>query len=62
VSWQPRVVAIATPLIFEHDPVHVLNMSLYTDQEIGTVKKNLTKPLMALRQTVMDAVSAARLA
>ncbi len=60
VSWQPRVIAIATPLIFEHDPVHVLNMSLYTDQEIGTVKKNLTKPLMALRQTVLDAVSAAR--
>lgn len=60
VSWQPRVVAIATPLIFKDEPVHVLNMSLYTDQEIGTIKKNLTAPLLELRQTVLDAVSAAR--
>jgi DNA-binding IclR family transcriptional regulator len=58
VSWQPRVVAIAAPMVFENEPVHVLNMSLYTDLEIGTVKKNLIKPLLDLRERIMAAIAA----
>lgn len=59
VSWQPRVVAIAAPIVFENEPVHVLNMSLYTDLELGTIKENLAPPLLDLRDRIVSTVAAA---
>lgn len=60
-SWQPQVVALATPLEFEHHPVHVLNMSLFTEQSIESVRHTLGPALLRLRKTIMTRASTAGL-
>jgi DNA-binding IclR family transcriptional regulator len=60
VSWQPHVVSVATPLFFESDPVHVLNMSLFTDQDVDAVSASLSPALLRLRQTIEARISQAR--
>lgn len=60
VSWQPQVVSIATPLTFEADPVHVLNMSLFTDQNIDQVSDTLAPSLLRLRNSIERRVAKAR--
>jgi len=55
-SWQPKVVAISTPLVFSNDPTHVLNMSLFTERTIDEVKAELAPELLRLRDIIMAAV------
>lgn len=60
-SWQPQVVALSTPLAFEHHPVHVLNMSLFTEQPIESVRDTLGPALLRLRKAILLRLSAADL-
>ena len=53
VDWQPGVVSVATPLMFEHEPVHVLNMSLYTDDSLAHVTQVLAPGLLRLRDSIL---------
>jgi DNA-binding IclR family transcriptional regulator len=47
-SWQPEVVALATPIVANGHPVHVLNLSLSTDVAPAMVASKLSKQLMEL--------------
>lgn len=51
-SWQPQVVAIATPLCFSGYGVHVLNVSVSTQPDAGAVEAALAGPLMALAAAI----------
>jgi DNA-binding IclR family transcriptional regulator len=62
VSWQPQVVSLATPLLFEDDPAHVLNVSLFTDQALDEVRQTLAPVILRLKRTVLERVGRARLA
>lgn len=50
--WQPQVVAMATPMRFEGYGVHVLNVSVSTQQDAQTVEAALAKPLMELAEAI----------
>ena len=52
VAWQPGVVSIATPLEVDNEPVHLLNMSLYTDDSLSRVAQVLAPALLRLRDGV----------
>lgn len=51
-SWQPEVVALATPIVIANRPVHVLNMSLSTRADVASVIDELGGPLLDLRATI----------
>jgi len=51
-SWQPQVVAMATPMRFDEYAVHVLNVSVSTQQDAGAVEEALAKPLMELAAAI----------
>lgn len=53
VAWQPSVVSIGVPLVLPHEPVHTLNMSLFTDQAIEEVAQTLAPALLRLRQAIV---------
>jgi len=53
-SWQPQVVALATPISIHTQVVHVLNMSVHTDDAIDTVTARLAPELLHLRQQLID--------
>ncbi|MNL48735.1 hypothetical protein D3C87_1716140 [compost metagenome] len=53
-SWQPQVVAMATPLRFDEYAVHVLNVSVSTHQDAGAVEAALAKPLMELAAAIQE--------
>jgi DNA-binding IclR family transcriptional regulator len=57
-SWQPEVVALATPILVENRPVHVLNMSVSTPDGVAAVADELGKPLLALRAKIEHALAA----
>lgn len=48
-SWQPQVIALATPIMLEHQPTHVLNMSLHTGDGPEQVAARLAPELMRLK-------------
>ena len=56
VSWQPKVVALATPIVVVDHPVHVLNMSVNTDDSQGNVERNLAGALLDLRSRLNSAL------
>jgi len=58
-SWQPQVVALSTPMVFKDHPVHVLNMSLFTEQSIDAVRDTLAPALLRLRKTIMTRIESA---
>ena len=47
-SWQPEVVALATPIVVPDHPVYVLNMSVTTETPAAEVVNRLREPLLAL--------------
>ncbi|MEM5429679.1 IclR family transcriptional regulator [Cupriavidus oxalaticus] len=51
-SWQPQVVAMATPMRFGGYGVHVLNVSVSTQQGAGAVEAALAGPLMELAAAI----------
>ncbi len=56
-SWQPEVVAIATPLITE-DAVYVLNCSISTSDPMPDVVESLWRPLLRLRDEIQTQLAA----
>lgn len=56
-SWQPEVVAVATP-IATVEATYVLNVSVSTDEPFDTAVGRLVAPLLALSQTVQQALAA----
>lgn len=57
-SWQPQVVALATPVALPGHPVHVLNMSVTGDEAAGTVVERLREPLLALAKQLRERLAA----
>jgi DNA-binding IclR family transcriptional regulator len=57
-SWQPEVVALATPLLRYSDREHVLNVSVSSAEDQVAVAKKLAEPLMALRRRIAEAFEA----
>jgi DNA-binding IclR family transcriptional regulator len=55
-SWQPQVVALATPIAIAGHPVHVLNMSVTSDAEPADTVQRLSGPLMALAHQIKRAI------
>jgi DNA-binding IclR family transcriptional regulator len=53
-SWQPQVVALATPIAISTQVVHVLNMSVHTDDAMDTVTARLAPELLHLKQQLID--------
>ncbi len=56
-SWQPNVVALATPLTFRHFPVHVLNVSVNSQMAPREVERKLSPILMDLAEALSDAMN-----
>ena len=56
-TWQPQVVALATPVILAGHPVYVLNMSVTGDAEPADVVERLSGPLLALARHIRESVS-----
>ncbi|HEU0200545.1 MAG TPA: IclR family transcriptional regulator [Burkholderiaceae bacterium] len=55
-SWQPEVVALATPIVVEDQPVYVLNMSVTTQVAPETVASDLSAGLMDLAARLGEAI------
>jgi DNA-binding IclR family transcriptional regulator len=55
-SWQPEVVAVATPLSFEGG-YYALNMSVSTAEPTTAVVRRLTPLLLQLKQDIVQALS-----
>ena len=56
-SWQPEIVALATPLALEGAPGHVLNISLTSAEAPEAVAGELGNHLLALAQQIARAVA-----
>ncbi|HEY9281593.1 MAG TPA: IclR family transcriptional regulator [Eoetvoesiella sp.] len=56
-SWQPEVVALATPIIVKQSPVYVLNVSVATQAAPDSVAAQLSAPLLQLAQEIGNALS-----
>ena len=56
-SWQPQVVALATPVVVVDHPVYVLNMSITGDAEPIEVVDRLHEPLLSLRRRLQESIS-----
>ncbi len=59
-AWQPSVVAISAPLVLPNEPVHVLTMSLFTDQNLADVVQTLAPALLGLQQSILNRVARRR--
>jgi DNA-binding IclR family transcriptional regulator len=57
-SWQPEVVALATPVALEGKPVYVLNVSVATKAGISDTESLLGGPLLELSANVKAALAA----
>lgn len=55
-SWQPEVVALATPVVMEDHPVYVLNMSVSTQAQPPAVIGELSSQLMDLGLRMREAI------
>lgn len=54
-SWQPQVIALATPLLVEPQAVHILNISILTTENIETVADRMGPELIHLKHKLIDA-------
>lgn len=57
-SWQPEVVALATPIVVEGRPVYVLNTSVTTKASIAQTESMLGGPLLELSESVKATLAA----
>lgn len=60
-AWQPEVVAVATPLVIPARPIYVLNASVTTADDIDGTGRDLSGPLLALRDNARAVLAAAEL-
>lgn len=56
-SWQPQVVALATPIVVARRAIHVLNFSVFTEASAGVVAKELHGALLSLALAITKAIS-----
>ena len=56
-SWQPQVVAVAAPLMSVRHPIHVLNVSVTTDEAMASVVRTLAPPLLALAAQLREGLN-----
>lgn len=56
-SWQPQVIALATPLLSARHPIHVLNVSMTTEEPLKSVIRVLEPPLLALAAHLRQAIN-----
>ena len=56
-SWQPQVVALATPIAMPGHPIYVLNMSINTEAEPLATVDRLSKPLLYLADQIRKGVA-----
>ncbi len=56
-TWQPQVVALATPVVVVDHPIYVLNMSVTGDTEAEDVVERLCEPLLSLGRRLQEAIS-----
>ena len=57
-TWQPEVVAIATPLEVAGHPPLVLNFSVRTTDATSEISGTLAMPLLQLRDAIVRAMAA----
>lgn len=57
-AWQPEVVAVATPLLFQGSH-YALNVSLSTAEAMDAVVSELAPKLMALKKSILHALEVA---
>ncbi len=55
-SWQPEVVALATPIVVEGHPPYVLNISIATAGSLADAEAELRAPLLALAREIAAAL------
>lgn len=55
-SWQPEVVALASPLEHPRSPIYVLNMSVTTTESMESIVSELSAPLLDLRNAIQNAL------
>jgi DNA-binding IclR family transcriptional regulator len=55
-SWQPEVVALATPIVVGDHPVYALNMSMTTEAAPATIADEFGGPLLRLADQVREAI------
>jgi DNA-binding IclR family transcriptional regulator len=55
-SWQPGVVALATPILVEGHPIYVLNVSVTSDVPQAAAARHLGEPLMGLAASLVEAI------
>jgi DNA-binding IclR family transcriptional regulator len=53
-SWQPEVIALASPVEITGYPIYVVNMSVTGSDPLELVVKELRSPLLALRDKIQD--------
>jgi DNA-binding IclR family transcriptional regulator len=56
-SWQPEVVALATPIVVEPRPIHVLNVSVTSPASVAAVVRSLEAPLTWLAADIRQAIA-----
>jgi DNA-binding IclR family transcriptional regulator len=56
-SWQPQVIALATPLLSTQHPIHVLNVSMTTEEPLEVAIRALEQPLLALAANLRQAIN-----
>jgi DNA-binding IclR family transcriptional regulator len=57
-SWQPQVLALAAPIAPEHYALHVLNVSVTTDEPRSAVIRALEGPLLTLAAEIRNTLNA----
>ena len=55
-SWQPEVIALATPLQAA-DATYSLNLSVSTDESVPVVSAALGTPLLELKESILGAMA-----
>ena len=60
-SWQPEVVALATPIVLEGRPIYVLNVSVTTKGSVAQTESMLAGPLLELAEKVKSTLAALEL-
>ncbi|VTU28362.1 MULTISPECIES: IclR family transcriptional regulator [unclassified Variovorax] len=58
-SWQPEVVALATPIVVDRVPVHALNMSVSSAEDPASVARELKGKLLRLGAAISKAIETA---
>jgi DNA-binding IclR family transcriptional regulator len=55
-SWQPQVIALAAPLLSAQHPIHVMNVSVTTEEPKASVTAALEQPLLTLTAELRQAI------